>query len=78
MKKPKKGMEGQEEKLFSLAQAAEILQLSPATLRRQAIKKRLNAIKIGSLWVVTKREVDRYAKQNRGRGRRTDLTSTRK
>lgn len=71
-------MEGQEEKLFSLAQAAEILQLSPATLRRQAIKKRLNAIKIGSLWVVTKREVDRYAKQNRGRGRRTDLTSTRK
>jgi excisionase family DNA binding protein len=74
MKKPEKGAKSLGEKLYSLVEAAELLGLSPATLRRQAIKDKLRAIKIGSVWVVTKSEVDRYGKENKGRGRRTDLS----
>ena len=48
------------EREWTLVQAAEQLQLAPATLRIQVGRGRLKARKVGNAWVVTQREVDLY------------------
>jgi excisionase family DNA binding protein len=47
--------------MMTLAEAAAILSLSPDTLRRQAQRGKLKGRKYGKTWVVTPREVERYA-----------------
>jgi len=46
--------------MMTLSEAAERLGLSPDTLRRQAQAGRLRARKLGTLWIVSEREVERY------------------
>jgi excisionase family DNA binding protein len=46
--------------LLSLAQAAEISGVSTATLRRAAIAGRLIAAKLGSQWVVTRENLNKW------------------
>lgn len=56
---------------MTLTEAAEALGLSAATLRQQIAKGRLQAHKIGPIWVVTAEEIERYRSESRGRpGRR--------
>lgn len=45
---------------IGLAQAAELLGVSHATLRAQVHRGRLRAIKVGRDWLVTREEVERY------------------
>ena len=53
------------ERLITLPMAAEILKMSPTTLRIQAEKGVLKADKLGRDWVVYSSEVERYAKEHR-------------
>ena len=46
--------------LITLAQAAEIADLSPATLKNQASKGRLRADKLGRTWVTTRAWLQEY------------------
>jgi excisionase family DNA binding protein len=51
---------------MTLNEAAAILGVTPDTLRQQIANGKLRARKLGaSLWVVTPREVRRYAAENR-------------
>lgn len=59
--------------VLTLADAAERLGLAHATLRRQIHNGRLQAIKLGTSWVVTEQELERYRKEHQGQGRRSDL-----
>jgi excisionase family DNA binding protein len=52
-------------RMLTLAEAAALLNLSPDTLRRQAQRGKLRGQKYGKTWVVSQREVDRYARENR-------------
>jgi Helix-turn-helix domain len=45
--------------LFTLAQAAAILGLSPITLRVDVRRGNLDARRLGSIWVITGEELDR-------------------
>jgi excisionase family DNA binding protein len=45
---------------MTIAEAAELLELAPATLRLQAQRGRLRATKHGRDWWVTPAEVERY------------------
>ena len=45
---------------IGLAEAAELLGVSHATLRAQVHRGRLRAIKVGRDWIVTTEEVERY------------------
>lgn len=57
--------------LLSLAQAAQLLGRSATTLRNQVLSGRLNAVKLGHDWLVTREEVERYRAASLGRfGRR--------
>ena len=51
--------------MLTLAEAAARLNLSPETLRWQVRNGKLRARKIGPLWVVTEKEVARYARENK-------------
>ena len=51
--------------MLTLAEAAERLGLSPETLRWQIKNGRLKARKVGPIWTVSEREVERYARENR-------------
>lgn len=50
---------------MTLSQAAEILGMSPDTLRWQVRNRKLRARKLGNLWTVTEAEVERYAREHR-------------
>lgn len=52
--------------MMTLNEAAAALGVSPATLRQQIAAGRLRAEKIGPLWVVQQREVDRYRRESLG------------
>lgn len=54
-------------RIMTLKTAAELLGVSPETLRVQVHKGRLEATLIGKTWVVTDREVDRYRAQSLGK-----------
>lgn len=55
---------------YTLAQAAELLGLNPGTLRQQVRLGRLRAEKVGNVWTVTPREIERYRRDSLGaRGR---------
>lgn len=45
---------------LGLADAAELLGVSHATLRAQVHRGRLRAFKVGRDWLVTEEEIDRY------------------
>ena len=47
-------------RLIGLAEAAELLGVSHATLRAQIWRGRLNAEKVGRDWIVTGAEIRRY------------------
>lgn len=49
---------------LTLRQAAAELGVDPGTLRVQAGKGVLRAKKVGPLWVVTQRELDRYRRRH--------------
>lgn len=53
--------------VISLATAAELLGLSPDTLKRQAQNSRIDARLVGKTWITTRQEVARYAAEQRGR-----------
>lgn len=53
--------------MLSLAQAATRLGLSPVTLRAQAKKGALRAVLIGHSYVVAVSEVERYAREHKGK-----------
>lgn len=55
---------------MTLIQAAELLGLSPSTLRVQIRKGKLHAEKIGRDWHVSAREVERYRRENRRENKR--------
>ena len=50
---------------MTLNEAAERLGITPDTLRQQIAKGRLRARKIGPIWTVTEREVERYRRESR-------------
>jgi len=55
----------------TLAQAADELGVAPATLRQQIAAGRLRGHKVGPLWLVSARELERYRATSLGRpGRR--------
>jgi excisionase family DNA binding protein len=51
---------GDDARLIGLAEAAELLGVSHATLRAQVWRGRLNAEKVGRDWIVTGAEIRRY------------------
>lgn len=54
---------------MTLEQAGQELGLSPATLRSQIRYGKLKATKLGPIWTVTRREVERYRRAHLGRRR---------
>lgn len=58
--------------MLTIAQAAESLGLSPATLRAQVRKGRLQVTKLGPINVVKPSEVERYRRESLGRTGRPD------
>jgi excisionase family DNA binding protein len=58
-------------RLIGLAEAAELLGVSHATLRAQVWRGRLNAEKVGRDWIVTGAEVRRYRLEVQERRRRS-------
>lgn len=53
--------------MLTLTEAAARLGLSASTLRTQVHEGRLKARLVGKTWTVTVAEVERYARENRGR-----------
>lgn len=56
------------QEIMTLAQAATSLGLATVTLRVQTQRGKLRAVKTGSVWLVTKQEVERYRSEHLGRG----------
>jgi excisionase family DNA binding protein len=57
--------------MLTLNQAATQLGLSPSTLLTQIKRGRLRARRVGPMWTVTEREVERYRAESVGKaGRR--------
>ena len=54
--------------VMTLSQAAKSLGLATVTLRVQTQRGKLRAVKAGSVWLVTKQEVERYRSEHLGRG----------
>ena len=52
---------------MTLTEAAKVLGIDPGTLRVQIHNGKLKARKIGPIWTVTPREVERYERENRRR-----------
>jgi excisionase family DNA binding protein len=56
---------------MTLAEAAALLGVTAATLRQQIANGRLRARRLGPLWTVTPKEVERYRRESSGKpGRR--------
>jgi excisionase family DNA binding protein len=53
--------------VLTLVEAGERIGVSPHTLRRSAETGTLCAVKMGKTWIVTVDEVDRYARENKGK-----------
>lgn len=53
--------------MLTLTEAAKVLGVNPGTLRVQVHNGKLRARKVGPIWTVTEREVERYARENRRR-----------
>lgn len=51
--------------MLTLAEVAELLGVSPSTLRHQIRNGKLKATKFGRDWMVRAGEVKRYARENR-------------
>lgn len=54
-------------KMFTLAEAAASLGLAHSTLARQVRLGRLDAVKVGPVWLVRDTEVERYRRDSLGR-----------
>jgi excisionase family DNA binding protein len=50
--------------MLTLAEAAEQLGLHPDVLRRQIHRGKLKGRKVGPIWTITERELERYRKEN--------------
>jgi excisionase family DNA binding protein len=50
---------------MSLGEAAALLGVDPGTLRVQVHNGKLKARKVGPIWTVTPKEIERYARENR-------------
>ena len=50
---------------MTLNEAAAILGVTPDTLRQQLANGKLRGRKIGPIWTVTRREVERYRRESR-------------
>ena len=50
---------------MTLAEAAKVLGVDPGTLRVQIHNGKLKARKVGPIWTVTPKEVERYSRENR-------------
>jgi excisionase family DNA binding protein len=59
----------QSDAFLTLSDAARVVQLSPAYLRRLASVGRLEGRKYGKTWIVSKSSVDAFASTERLRGR---------
>jgi hypothetical protein len=55
------------DEIVTLREAAELLGISPSTLRHQARGGRIRARLIGKTWVSTREEIERYRRANLGR-----------
>jgi len=65
------------EDILTLAEAGELLDRSPSTLRNQVKAGHLGARLIGKTWVTTRAEVDRYRREHLGkRGRPPGIVET--
>lgn len=53
--------------MLSLEEAHKRIDVSVSTLREQAQKGRLKATLVGKTWMVLASEVDRYARENKGK-----------
>lgn len=53
--------------MLTLTEAAARLHLDPSSLRHQIRNGKLRARKVGPVWTVSEREVDRYGRENRGK-----------
>ena len=51
--------------MLTLAEAAALLGVDPGTLRVQIHNGKLKARKVGPVWTVTPREVERYRRESR-------------
>ena len=54
--------------VMTFSQAAASLGLATVTLRVQTQRGKLKATKVGSVWLVTKGEVERYRREHLGKG----------
>jgi excisionase family DNA binding protein len=54
-------------KSLTVTEAAASLGLQPSTLRAQIANGAIKASKVGPLWVITEREVERYRITSRGK-----------
>ncbi len=48
-----------------IPEAARMLGLAPSTLRLQAKKGKLNAVKVSAFWFIRVEEVERYRRENK-------------
>lgn len=51
--------------MLTLAKAASLLGVSPTTLRVQIRNGKLRARKVGPVWTVSEREVERYRRESK-------------
>lgn len=61
------------DELLTINEAAESLGLAASTLRHQVKRGRLQAHQMGTMWLVTRAEVERYRDENLGRPGRPKL-----
>lgn len=54
--------------MLTTNQAAEVLDIRPATLRKQIRAGRIKAVKMGRDWFVEPEEVDRYRREHQQTG----------
>ena len=54
---------------LSIAEAADLLELAPKTLHRQCRRGKLKAEKFGRMWKIEAKEVRRYARENKRKGK---------
>ncbi len=55
------------QEVLSLVDAGERLGVSAHTLRRSVLRGTLHGVKVGKTWLVTVEEVERYARENKGK-----------